>query len=124
MLLVAIASTGLLLATNFSFVGLYEKIVQLIGNRFAVVHSLPARFAAWRAARSEQTRLRKEKQAALKAEAEAARAAMRDVRDLSPAERVAEFMKGRSRCNLLRYYAVKLFPPPRRQLPELPSRPV
>jgi DNA segregation ATPase FtsK/SpoIIIE, S-DNA-T family len=92
-LLVALASTGLLLATNFSFVGLYEKIVQLIGNRFSVIHSLPARFAAWRAARSEQTRLRKEKQAALKAETEAARAAMRDVRELSPAERVAEFMK-------------------------------
>lgn len=92
-LLVAIACTGLLLATNFSFVGLYEKIVQLVGNRFDVVHSLPARFAAWRGARREQTRLRKEKQAALKAEEEAARAALREVRELTPAERVAEFMK-------------------------------
>jgi DNA segregation ATPase FtsK/SpoIIIE, S-DNA-T family len=92
-LLLAIACTGLLLATNFSFVGLYEKIVQLIGNRFDVVHSLPARFAAWRAARREQTLLRKEKQAALKAEEEAARAALREVRELTPAERVAEFMK-------------------------------
>ena len=92
-LLLAIACTGLLLATNFSFVGLYEKIVQLIGNRFDVVHTLPARFAAWRGARREQTRLRKEKQAALKAEEEAARAALRDVRELTPAERVAEFMK-------------------------------
>ena len=92
-LLAAIASTGLLLATNFSFVGLYEKLVQLIGNRFSVIHSLPERLAAWREARREQTRLRKEKQAALKAEQEAARAAMRDVRELSPAERVAEFMK-------------------------------
>ncbi|MDQ3474440.1 MAG: DNA translocase FtsK [Acidobacteriota bacterium] len=92
-LLLAIACTGLLLATNFSFVGLYEKIVQLIGNRFDVVHSLPARFAAWRVARREQVRLRKEKQAALKAEEEAARASLREVRELTPAERVAEFMK-------------------------------
>ncbi len=92
-LLVAIASTGLLLATNFSFVGLYEKIVDTFGNRFAVVHALPARFNAWREARREQSRLRKEKQAALKAEREAARTAMRDVRELTPAERVAEFMK-------------------------------
>jgi DNA segregation ATPase FtsK/SpoIIIE, S-DNA-T family len=92
-LLVAIACTGLLLATNFSFVGLYEKIVQLVGNRFEVVHSLPARFAAWRGARREQALVRKEKQAALKAEQEAARAALREVRELTPAERVAEFMK-------------------------------
>src|SRR5688500_4244681 len=92
-LLIAIAATGLLLATNFSFVGLYEKVVQLVGNRFDVVHSLPARFAAWRGARREQVRLRKEKQAALKAEEEAARATLREVRELTPAERVAEFMK-------------------------------
>ena len=92
-LLVAIACTGLLLATNFSFVGLYEKLVQLIGNRFEVVHSLPARFKAWLTARREQGRLRKEKQAALKAEEEAARASLREVRELTPAERVAEFMK-------------------------------
>ena len=92
-LLVAIACTGLLLATNFSFVGLYEKLVQLIGNRFEVVHSLPARFKAWLMARREQGRLRKEKQAALKAEEEAARASLREVRELTPAERVAEFMK-------------------------------
>ncbi len=92
-LLIAIACTGLLLATNFSFVGLYEKIVQLVGNRFEVVHSFPARFAAWRGARREQVLLRKEKQAALKAEEEAARAALREVRELTPAERVAEFMK-------------------------------
>ncbi|MGI8917219.1 MAG: DNA translocase FtsK [Pyrinomonadaceae bacterium] len=92
-LLIAIACTGLLLATNFSFVGLYEKIIQLVGTRFEVVHSLPARFVAWREARREQGRLRKEKQAALKAEEEAARAALREVRELTPAERVAEFMK-------------------------------
>ena len=92
-LLIAIASTGLLLATNFSFVGLYEKLLALFGTRFAVLQALPARFNAWREARREQAQLRKEKQAALKAEKEAARAAIRDARDLTAAERVAEFMK-------------------------------
>jgi DNA segregation ATPase FtsK/SpoIIIE, S-DNA-T family len=92
-LLVAIACTGLLLATNFSFVGLYEKFVALVGTRFAVVQALPTKFATWRAARQEQARLRKEKQLALKAEKEAARSAIRDGRDLTPAEKVAEFMK-------------------------------
>ena len=37
--------------------------------------------------------MRKEKRAALKAEQEAARAALRDVRELSPSEHVAEYMK-------------------------------
>ena len=92
-LLLAIACTGLLLATNFSFIGLYEKIVAAIGDRFAFVRMVPARFKVWRQARRETARLRKEKQLALKAEQEAARAALRDVRDLSPSERVAEFMK-------------------------------
>jgi hypothetical protein len=73
--LLAIACTGLLLATNFSFVGLYEKIVAAGGDRFAFVRTIPAKLQAWRQARREQTQLRKEKQAALKAEQEAARAA-------------------------------------------------
>src|SRR6267142_5975977 len=59
-LLIAIAATGLLLATSFSFIGLYEKIISLIAERFAVIGSLPARFRSWRAARGEQKRLRKE----------------------------------------------------------------
>ncbi len=92
-LLLAIACTGLLLATNFSFVGLYEKVVAAGGDRFAFVRAIPAKLQGWRQTRREQSQLRKEKQAALKAEQEAARAALRDVRELSPAERVAEFMK-------------------------------
>lgn len=92
-LLVAIACTGLLLVTNFSFVGLYEKVVAAIGDRFAFLRTILERFKSWLEARREQTRLRKEKQLVLKAEQEAARAALRDVRDLSASERVAEFMK-------------------------------
>ena len=40
-LLIAVAATGLLLATNFSFIGLYETIVEVIVERFAVVRNLP-----------------------------------------------------------------------------------
>ena len=108
-LLLAIACTGLLLATNFSFVGLYEKIVQLVGNRFEVVHSLPARFAAWREARRETGSSAKREagwRLRLKRRQLVRRCAT--VRELTPAERVAEFMKepeivppsfGRSRGN-------------------------
>ncbi|HET6647809.1 MAG TPA: DNA translocase FtsK [Pyrinomonadaceae bacterium] len=92
-ILVAIAATGLLLATNFSFVGLYEKLVLANGDRFAFLRTAPARFKTWRAARNEAARLRKEKKLVLQAEQEAARSALRATKDLSPADRVAEFMK-------------------------------
>ena len=72
-LLVAIAATGLLLATNFSFVRLYEIIVNAIGTRFAFVGKLPERFRAWQQMRAERARLKKETKAAIKAEREAAR---------------------------------------------------
>ena len=92
-LLVAIAATGLLLATNFSFVRLYEIIVNAIGSRFAFVGKLPERFKAWRLQRIERAKLRKETKAAIKAEQEAARNALKQTLNLSPAERVADFMK-------------------------------
>src|SRR5688572_18547683 len=40
-LLIAVAATGLLLATNFSFIRLYERIVELVIERFAFVSNLP-----------------------------------------------------------------------------------
>ena len=92
-LLVAFAATGLLLATNFSFVRLYEIIASAIGSRFAFVGKLPERFRAWRQMRAEQARLRKETKAAIKAEREAAKSALKQTVNLSPAERVADFMK-------------------------------
>ncbi len=92
-ILVATAATGLLLATNFSFVGLYEKLVAAIGDRFAFLGTVAARFRAWRQTRREEARLRKEKKLALQAAQEAAGNAFRASRDLSPADRVAEFMK-------------------------------
>ncbi len=91
-LLVAVAATGLLLATNFSFASAYEAIVNAAITRFAFVPLLPGRFTAWREFRREQARLKKEKKLALKAEQEAARSVLKD-RDLVGADRVAEFMK-------------------------------
>jgi DNA segregation ATPase FtsK/SpoIIIE, S-DNA-T family len=92
-LLVAIAATGLLLATNFSFVRLYEIIVNAIGSRFAFVGRIPGRFRVWRQQWIERARLRKEAKAAIKAEREAARSALKQTLNLTPAERVADFMK-------------------------------
>ncbi|HEV8426586.1 MAG TPA: DNA translocase FtsK 4TM domain-containing protein [Pyrinomonadaceae bacterium] len=92
-LLVAIAATGLLLATNFSFVRLYEIIVSLIRTRFAFVGKLPERFKAWQQMRAERVRLKKETKAAIKAEREAARSTLKQTLNLTPAERVADFMK-------------------------------
>jgi DNA segregation ATPase FtsK/SpoIIIE, S-DNA-T family len=92
-LLIAIAASGLLLATNFSFIRLYEIVVNLIATRFAFVGKLPARFHAWRQLRREEATKRKETKAALKAEQEAARSALKSTLNLSPAERVAGFMK-------------------------------
>jgi S-DNA-T family DNA segregation ATPase FtsK/SpoIIIE len=93
-LLLAIAATGLLLVTNISFVAVYEGISNAASSRFAFISRLPARFKTWRQMRQEQARLKKEKKLALQAEHEAARSILKG-RDLSPADRVAEFMKTR-----------------------------
>jgi DNA segregation ATPase FtsK/SpoIIIE, S-DNA-T family len=91
--LVAIAAMGLLLATNISFVRLYSIIAEIIGTRFAFVGRIPDRFRAWRQSRREQAHLRKETKAAIKAEREAARSQLKQTLNLTPSERVADFMK-------------------------------
>src|SRR4029079_6205550 len=92
-LLIAIAASGLLLATNFSFVRAYEIIVNAMSTRFAFVGKLPGRFRAWQQMRAERAKLKKETKAAIKAEREAARSALKQTLNLTPAERVADFMK-------------------------------
>jgi S-DNA-T family DNA segregation ATPase FtsK/SpoIIIE len=92
-ILVAIAATGLLLATNISFVRLYEMIEGLLRTRFAFVGTIPEKFRIWRQARHQQALIRKEAKAALKAEREAARSNLRQTQNLTAAERVADFMK-------------------------------
>jgi S-DNA-T family DNA segregation ATPase FtsK/SpoIIIE len=91
-LLIAVAATGLLLATNFSFIGLYEKLINLISERFSVMTDIPARFRAWREARAEQKRVRKEQRDLIKAQQAAAREALKSSPELSPEERIAQFM--------------------------------
>jgi S-DNA-T family DNA segregation ATPase FtsK/SpoIIIE len=92
-LLIAIAAAGLLLATNFSFIRLYEMIAEAVGNRFAFVPTLPEKFRAWRQMRREQAAHRKETKEALKAEQKAARETVRETLGLSAAERVESFMR-------------------------------
>ena len=92
-LLIAVAATGLLLATSFSFVGLYEKLVALVAERFASVTAIPTRFRTWRESRGEQSRLRKEQRQLLKAQQLAARTAAKGSLELSAEERIAQFMK-------------------------------
>src|SRR5215203_7466134 len=75
--LLAVAATGLLLATNFSFVRLYEILAQAIGSRFAFVGKIPERFKAWRQLRLERAALRKETKAAIKAERDVAKNALK-----------------------------------------------
>ncbi|MEO8433532.1 MAG: DNA translocase FtsK [Pyrinomonadaceae bacterium] len=91
-LLIAIAATGLLLATNFSFARFYEHLVAMFDNRFAYFRSIPEKVRAWRELRSEKANLRAEMRRAARAEREAGRVDLKS-RDLSAAERVAEFMK-------------------------------
>ena len=92
-LLVALAATGLLLATNFSFARAYERIAGTSDNRFAYLRSLPERFRAWRTRRRENARLRTEMRRQAKAKRQAARKALKEARKLEEAAaRGGEFM--------------------------------
>ncbi len=91
-LLMAIAATGLLLATNFSFARFYERIVAAFGNRFSYFRSLPQKLRGWREQRREKAILRAEMRLAAKAEREIAREDLKS-RNLTAAERVAAFMR-------------------------------
>ena len=83
-LLVALAATGLLLATNFSFLGLYEKLAALFSERFASVRNYSRKIQSVARIPPRTSRLRKEQRELLKAEQLAARAAAKDSLDLSP----------------------------------------
>ncbi|MDX6446753.1 MAG: segregation ATPase FtsK/SpoIIIE, family [Blastocatellia bacterium] len=53
-LLTAIAATGVLLATNFSFAAFYERLTLAVAARFEVLRLIPEKFRAWRLARHER----------------------------------------------------------------------
>ena len=88
-ILIAFAATGLLLATSFSFVGLYERLLALFAERFAGVGSLPAKFRLWREARGERKRLRKEQRELIKAQQLAAQNALKGSLGLEPGRTVS-----------------------------------
>jgi S-DNA-T family DNA segregation ATPase FtsK/SpoIIIE len=92
-LLIAVAATGVLLTTNISFIALYERLLEAISKRLSFFHSLPLRLNAWRSAKREQARLRKEAKEAARAELAAARQELKPSPGLSPADRIAEFMR-------------------------------
>ena len=98
-LLVALALTGLLLATNFSLVRAWEQMGDAFGNRFQFFRTLPEKFNAWRAARRERARLRIEMRRAARAEREAAREDTKRLIEKTGAERVAEFMQVTSQAS-------------------------
>jgi S-DNA-T family DNA segregation ATPase FtsK/SpoIIIE len=65
-LLIAVAATGLLLATSFSFANFSETFATTMGDRFVALRSIPERFRAWRQARRQKRQQRIElKQAAV-----------------------------------------------------------
>ncbi|HYP02445.1 MAG TPA: DNA translocase FtsK [Pyrinomonadaceae bacterium] len=93
-LLLALAATGLLLATNFSFARAYERAVEVFGHPSTFANSLSTRFQAWRTERRELAERRAEQRRAARAAHEEAAAEEMRLRDKKTgAERVAEFMR-------------------------------
>ncbi|HEV2802624.1 MAG TPA: DNA translocase FtsK [Pyrinomonadaceae bacterium] len=93
-LLVALAATGLLLATNFSFAHAYERAVEAFGHPSAFFASLSARFQAWRAERQELAARRAEQRRATQAARQEALVEEKRLGEKKTgAERVAEFMR-------------------------------
>src|SRR5258708_7546398 len=72
-LLFAIAATGVLLATNFSFAAFYQNLTLAVASRFAALRLIPEKLRAWRQARRERRQARLELRRQAKAEAAVAR---------------------------------------------------
>ncbi len=92
-LLTALAATGLLLATNFSFIRAYEWMGGAFGNRFSFFRNFPERFRAWQLARRERAQLRMNMRRAAREERELVRQTEMQLKEKTGAERVAEFMQ-------------------------------
>jgi S-DNA-T family DNA segregation ATPase FtsK/SpoIIIE len=93
-LLLALAATGLLLATNFSFARAYERAVEAFGHPSTFLDSLSTRFHAWRTERRELAAQRAEQRRAARAAHEEGIAGEKRLGEKKTgAERVAEFMR-------------------------------
>lgn len=71
-LLSAIAATGVLLATNFSFANFYEKVSLFLSGRLVGLKTIPERFRLWRLTRRELRQQKRELRAQAKAQATSA----------------------------------------------------
>ena len=69
-LLAALAATGLLLATNFSFARAYERVAAAANNPSGSIHKVLEKFNAWRAARTARAEERKRLRSEARAERE------------------------------------------------------
>jgi S-DNA-T family DNA segregation ATPase FtsK/SpoIIIE len=93
-LLLALAATGLLLATNFSFARAYERAVEAFGHPSTFLNSLSTRFHTRRAERRELAAQRTEQRRAARAAHDESVAEEKRLREKKTgAERVAEFMR-------------------------------
>src|SRR6267142_2369494 len=68
-LLAAVAATGVLLATSFSFAAFYEKLARAVGDRFDALRLIPEKFRAWRQTRLERRQQSREMRRQAKASA-------------------------------------------------------
>jgi len=68
-LLAAIAATGVLLATKFSFANFYSRMTEVMGGKFVHLRLVPGRLRAWRQTRRERRQQRIELKRQAKAEA-------------------------------------------------------
>jgi S-DNA-T family DNA segregation ATPase FtsK/SpoIIIE len=89
----ALVSVGVLLATNFSFAHAYERTREALGNPSGFLGTQAARLRAWRDRRRAAAEQRAVERRAARGEHERAREEQRRLRDKSPQERVAEFMR-------------------------------
>jgi S-DNA-T family DNA segregation ATPase FtsK/SpoIIIE len=96
-LLAAIAVTGLLLATRFSFALFYENLTLAFGDRFATLRAIPARFQAWRLALRARKQMRIEARRQVTADGAAVKQggatfadASSDVPSIAPSTRIAD----------------------------------
>lgn len=71
-LLSAVFAIGILLATDFSFVKLYEWLKEKYGHKLSFITDIPARFRAWRVQRRELAAERMQQRADAKSEREVA----------------------------------------------------
>ncbi|HEV2705920.1 MAG TPA: DNA translocase FtsK 4TM domain-containing protein, partial [Pyrinomonadaceae bacterium] len=92
-LLAAVAATGLLLATNFSFAAAYERASAALGDPSGVFRTTLERYRAWREARRALAQARVERRREARAERERELAEARQ----QPVESLAESLSAKAR---------------------------